>query len=123
MGEEVIVRATGWLFLALLLCCVPLAVGIATKQAWPPYVTYAGWGLFALGAVIRALLRKTRHSASEGVVGAGDMYNELYMARPNIPVTFGSDDGIVAEEQATGHDDITDGKVTLHIPDDKRLGA
>ncbi len=116
---EVFVRASGWRFLVLLVCCVPLAVGIATKQSWPPYVTYASWGLFVLVAVIRSLRRKTRHSAAEGVVGAGDTYNELFMARPNIPVTFGPDDAVVAEEQGARHDDITDGKVTLHIPDDK----
>jgi len=113
-------RANGWMLLVMTVCAIPLAVGIATAQTWPSYVTYAAWGVFALLAVVNALRRKTRGSSSGGMAGAGDVYNELYLSRPRVPVTYGDQEEVVAEEQLDIRDELAEGRITLHIPEGER---
>lgn len=103
------------MFVVFLACTVPMAVGLAVAASWPQYVTYAGWALFAVVAVARSLFRKSSRRAGQGVIGAGDVYNELYLGRRRYPVTYGSTEKVVAEEQFDRRDELSDGRVTIDV--------
>lgn len=112
-------RASGWVLIAMVVCAVPLAIGVATGQSWPPYVTYAGWGVVIVTSIVRSLLPKRgSRQTSSAIAGAGDVYNELYLARPRIPVTFGNPVDVTDGETLDRPDELADGKVTLSLPDE-----
>ncbi|WP_349898659.1 hypothetical protein [Parafrigoribacterium soli] len=114
-------RASGWVLIAMVVCAVPLAIGVATGQSWPPYVTYAGWGVVIVTSIVRALLPKRgSRPTSSAIAGAGDVYNELYLARPRIPVTFGNPVDVTDGETLDRPDELADGKVTLSLPDENQ---
>ncbi|SEB51767.1 hypothetical protein SAMN04489806_0947 [Paramicrobacterium humi] len=106
-------RGSGLLLVALVVCGIPLAIGIAWGQSWPTYVTYVAWGVFAVVAIIRSLVRRRRRSVAGSVMGAGEVYNELYLGRPRTTVTYGSTDEVVAEEQLVRRDELGEGVVHL----------
>jgi hypothetical protein len=113
-------RASGWMFVGLVACAVPLAIGIATGQSWTPYVTYAGWAVIVVAGIIRALLHTRRPRKNDSVTaGVSDVYNEMYLARPHTELTFGNQADVVAEETELRRDEIADGKVSLRLPRDK----
>ncbi len=110
-------KATGWLFIGVVVCTVPLAIGIATGQSWTPYVTYAGWAIVAVSAIIRAIFIKPRsHEVQSVAAGVSDVYNEMYMGRPHTEVKFGNAADSVAEEKVNHRDELAGGKVSLTLP-------
>jgi hypothetical protein len=112
-------KASGWVLVGLVVCTVPLAIGIATGQSWTPYVTYAGWAVILVAGIVRALLHKRRPRENDSVTaGVSDVYNEMYMARPHTELSFGNQAETVAEETALRRDEIADGKVSLRLPED-----
>jgi hypothetical protein len=117
-------RASGWVFLGLVVCAVPLAIGVATGQSWTPYVTYAGWAVILIAGIVRALLQKRRPRKNDSVAaGVSDVYNEMYMGRPHAELSFGNQADVVAEETVLRRDEIADGKVSLKLPGEKMTGS
>jgi hypothetical protein len=113
-------RASGWVFVGLVACAVPLAIGIATGQTWTRYVTYAGWAAILVAGIFRGLIQKRRLRKDDSpAAGVTDVYNEMYMGRPHVDLSFGNQDDIVAEETMLPRDEIADGKVSLRLPGDK----
>jgi hypothetical protein len=70
-------------------------------------------------SIVRSLLpKRDSRQTSSAIAGAGDVYNELYLSRPRIPVTFGNLVDVTDGETLDRPDELADGKVTLSLPDE-----
>jgi hypothetical protein len=110
-------RASGWMFVAVVIVTVPLAIGFANQQDWATYAFIAMGGVVAIAAAVRAVIPKQRSkTTTNAIASAGEMYNELYMAQAPRPVVFGNMTGPVAEELVEPKNDgLQSGKIVLDM--------
>lgn len=99
-----------WIGFGVLVVLVGNAVLIAVESPWAGATTYGFWFIVLAGLLVRALSsRRAGLSATTNpATSAVGEYEHLYLGRPRIPVTYGSEPGVVAEAQAEIHDPLSD---------------
>ncbi|MGV8978254.1 MAG: hypothetical protein ACOH17_09435 [Cellulomonas sp.] len=107
-------RTWRWVFVGVgLAAFVVLAVLIATKSPSAGQVANGFWAFVAVGALVQ-LVRSSRKTGSPsqavrpGLQGLGEVQGMVLGRKPVPPVTYGSDEGVVATEVSTRTDPLDD---------------